>query len=45
MDPDPVTSARLYAATRQRVSTAVRELSSADLNRQVPACPSGPCTT
>ena len=39
MDPDPVTSARLYAATRQRVSTAVRDLSPSDLNRQVPACP------
>jgi uncharacterized protein (TIGR03083 family) len=39
MDPDPVTSARLYAATRQRVSSAVRELSPADLNCQVPACP------
>ncbi|MFG1819424.1 maleylpyruvate isomerase family mycothiol-dependent enzyme [Kribbella sp. NPDC049174] len=39
MDPDPVTSARLYAATRQRVSSAVRDLSPSDLNRQVPACP------
>jgi uncharacterized protein (TIGR03083 family) len=39
MDPNPVTSARLYAATRQRVSTAVRDLHPTDLNRQVPACP------
>ena len=39
MDPDRVTSARLYAATRQRVSTAVRNLRPSDLNRQVPACP------
>lgn len=39
MDPDPVTSANLYAATRQRVCTAVRDLHPTDLNRQVPACP------
>jgi uncharacterized protein (TIGR03083 family) len=39
MDPDPATSARLYAATRARVSAAVRTLSPSDLNRQVPACP------
>jgi len=39
MDPDPVTSARLYAATRQRVSTAVRDLHPTDLDRHVPACP------
>jgi uncharacterized protein (TIGR03083 family) len=36
---DPATSASLYAATRQRVTAAVRHLGPADLDRQVPACP------
>ncbi|WP_433159555.1 maleylpyruvate isomerase N-terminal domain-containing protein [Kribbella sp. CA-247076] len=39
MDPSPATSAQLYAATRERVTAAVRGLSPADLDRQVPACP------
>ncbi|MEI8410682.1 MULTISPECIES: maleylpyruvate isomerase N-terminal domain-containing protein [unclassified Kribbella] len=39
MDPDPATSARLYAATRERVSTAVRKLDPSDLSRTVKACP------
>jgi uncharacterized protein (TIGR03083 family) len=36
---DAKTSAELYHASRERVTAAVRGLSPADLDRQVPACP------
>ncbi|MFB6718511.1 maleylpyruvate isomerase N-terminal domain-containing protein [Kribbella sp. NPDC056345] len=36
---DPTTSITLYAAARERISAAVRDLGPADLQRIVPACP------
>ncbi|MFI5735183.1 maleylpyruvate isomerase N-terminal domain-containing protein [Kribbella sp. NPDC051587] len=36
---NPTTSATLYADARARITTAVRDLGAADLQRLVPACP------